>query len=121
MLLFFQKYYIFLFAPVALSVYIFQSLSLALPDVIQFYANDVLCMPIVLYSCQQVLRYVKSNRFLTINLTQQVVLTILYALYFELILPRYSDRYTGDVLDMVCYLAGCFIFYFLNHKQVEKL
>jgi hypothetical protein len=44
-------------------------------------------------------------------------LTTFYAIYFEIYLPKVEPRYTGDVLDVVMYVAGSLLFYFLQFRK----
>lgn len=41
---------------------------------------------------------------------------MMYAIYFEIIMPPISERYTADIWDVVMYALGSFLFY-----QVQKI
>lgn len=115
MLSYIRKYYFILFFSLALLVFSLQRLQVQLPKFIMYYLNDLLCMPIVLHIIQKIVRYIKSNRNILIKGTQQVAVTILYIIYFELVIPNFNKRYTGDYVDIGCYILGCTIFYLLNN------
>lgn len=121
MLFYIRKYYFFLFLSLALFVYSLQQFHVQLPKFVMYYLNDLLCMPIVLHIIQKMVRYIKSNRNILINGKQQIAVTILYITYFESILPIYNERYTGDYLDVGCYILGCFIFYLLNNHYSKQI
>lgn len=42
------------------------------------------------------------------------------ALVFEFILPRYSDNYIADILDVLMYVLGGLIFWSLMNRPVYK-
>lgn len=96
----------------------------AIPDWINGYITDLICMPVVLMICLAFVRLIKSNSEIIINKWLIGFLCIEYAILFEWILPQRSSIYTGDWLDVVMYFLGGFIFYFiqpiLKKKNLEK-
>ena len=78
------------------------------------YLNDLLCMPIVLGIAQRTVRFLKSDSNLTLPVALQVVVTIMFALYFEGYLPQFNLRYTADVMDVLCYFLGMAFFELTN-------
>lgn len=81
---------------------------------VQYYLDDLLCLPLVLTASLFLMRLF-YGRQLRLSL-YQVAFTVLYfTLAFELFLPRFMPRYTGDILDGLHYVVGGVIFYrFLN-------
>lgn len=77
-------------------------------------------MPIVLFTCQYVLRKLKSDNRIEIPLRLVVLLTIGYALFFEYYLPQVQDRYTADYIDVILYFTGAVFFYFVERKMNSK-
>jgi len=94
----------------AMTIYLGQILNYTIPGLINDYFNDLMCMPIVLKMCQSAIRYMKSNPSLVIPLALQLSITTMYCIYFELVLPKYTSRYTGDWLDVVMYIFGMLFF-----------
>jgi hypothetical protein len=57
---------------------------------------------------------VKKDKAIRLNLFSIFSLVAMYSIYFEYYLPQQSHRYTGDVLDVVCYICGGIVFYLLQ-------
>ena len=79
-------------------------------ELLNNYLNDFLCMPLVLKTCQYVVRYVKSDDRIKLPLPLQISATLLSIIYFEGVLPSMDVRYTTDLLDLVAYAAGLLFF-----------
>ncbi len=75
-------------------------------------------MPIVLVVCLYLVRFIKSNRTLRIPLPVVVAMTLYFALYFEYYLPKVTDRYTSDFIDVLLYFGGA-TFFLLVEKRIE--
>lgn len=111
--------------PIAVSIlvsglllYLAKLFQLNLPNWVHFYAADLLCMPIVLIVILALLRYFYSNQHFIIPISAIVSLTIYYALFFEWLLPKISQRYTADWLDVLMYAIGASAFYLLQKKKL---
>lgn len=108
---------IFLFG-LGLFLYVAKQMKLNLPNWIHFYAADFICMPLVLSVILIALRYFYKNEAFQIPLFAIVSLTVYYALFFEWILPKVSERYTADWIDVLLYALGSSVFYLLQKKQI---
>lgn len=115
-----KRFYFPSFVGVAMLVYAAQHLSFSLPSLINNYLNDLLCMPIVLKVCQYAVRQIKNDKSLQIPIKIAVTLTLLYALYFELILPKFNDRYTADSIDVCLYILGFVFFFWIERSEIDK-
>jgi len=73
------------------------------------YFMDALCMPIVFGIIHYSLRLFIPHFKLT--LLMMIVLTLMYIIYFEVILPPLSPRYTFDWWDILAYTLGAGISY----------
>ena len=111
--------------PIAVSIlafglllYLAKLFQLKLPIWINYYAADLLCMPLVLIVILALLRYFYSNQHFIIPLSAIVSLTIYYAVFFELLLPNISQRYTADWVDVLMYAIGAIVFYLLQKKKL---
>lgn len=91
--------------------------EIMLPRWIRFYVNDFLCMPIVLTICFEVVHLIKRDSNIRLSLFSILSLTVLYSLYFEVYLPKVTLRYTADILDVLMYLSGSLLFYFLQFRK----
>ncbi|WPY99386.1 hypothetical protein [Christiangramia sp. OXR-203] len=84
------------------------------------YLNDFLCMPIILTICLKTVHYLTKDRLIKISIAQALTLTFFYAIYFELILPQFVDRYTADLIDVLLYFIGAILFLFLQTSDDLK-
>jgi len=92
----------------------FYFLDQPVPKLIKFYLADFLCMPIVLSICLFAVQYLKKDKSLRLNLLTVLSVFVMYAIYFEVILPPLHWRYTGDIIDVLLYFIGSGLFYLLQ-------
>ncbi|WPP51121.1 magnesium citrate secondary transporter [Catalinimonas niigatensis] len=87
------------------------------------YLDDLVCMPVVLGISMQVMQYLRTSKGLYFLSKSHVLLAFGYiSIMFEIILPIFSDTYTSDPWDVVCYAAGSWIYYQTVIKPIiEKL
>ncbi len=78
-------------------------------------------MPIVLKICQYLVRQIRNDINLQIPIRIAFTLTLLYALYFELILPKFNDRYTADMIDVCLYGIGFVFFIWIERFGAGKV
>lgn len=88
--------------------------NIGAPNWIFHYLNDFLVMPIVGLICLYAVWWVKRDRSIRLDVFSILTLVIIYSFYFEWYLPKHVERYTADVLDVVCYAAGGVVFYVLQ-------
>ncbi|KAA3439488.1 hypothetical protein [Rufibacter hautae] len=84
------------------------------PFWLRSYLDDLLCLPLLLTVTLFLMRmlYGPQVRFTKYHIGFVVAYV---SLVFELLLPRYMERYTSDLLDVVLYaLGGWFFHRFLN-------
>jgi len=79
---FLKKWYFLILCGFAITVYIAQKIGLPLPNLIANYLNDFLCMPIVFKICQYLIIYLKSDIKIKIPIPLQILLTLLYCIFF---------------------------------------
>lgn len=89
---------------------------------LQFYLNDLLCMPLVLtltLFLQRAFTFRDPGHVFT---KYQVGIAVLYySLGFEVILPLFMPRYTADPLDVLAYALGGWYFYlFVNVRPAVR-
>ena len=109
-----RRWYFLIFSVIAILVYGAQQFHVILPEFVNNYLNDLLCIPIVLKISQYAVRFIKKDQHLLIPIQVCTALTILYVLYFEYLLPRSNDRYTADAIDVLLYFAGLFFFLWIE-------
>lgn len=87
------------------------------PGWLRHYGDDFLCLPLVLGLILMAHRLVaRDGRALPLG--HGLLALASFTIYFELILPVFSERAVGDPLDGLMYLAGFLVFQFLMNKSV---
>lgn len=92
-------------------------LPLQLPVFFSAHLNDLLCMPVILSICLFLIRKISNKDALRIPLFSAFSLAAFYSVYFELYLPEVTSRYTSDVIDVVLYFIGAFIFWLVQRRE----
>lgn len=108
------KYYFPAIVVFAFGVYILQHYNIKLPKIINNYLNDFLLLPMVLKICQSLLRYVKSHQYLKLPYTFCFFIALTYSIFFEIMVPEYSIRYTADFWDVIAYFLGLLFFFLIE-------
>lgn len=105
----------------ALGVYLLNRYGLPRLNLVAYkipYLNDVLCLPVVLpvaWWLQQKL-FPQSARP-RLNGAQVFFTWLYFSIFFEGILPAYSEKFTRDYWDILAYAIGAIFYYlFLNPK-----
>ncbi|WP_111669638.1 magnesium citrate secondary transporter [Algoriphagus litoralis] len=84
------------------------------------YLDDLLAIPLILGITLQIYQKIHPKRNAFSFTKVQILVAITYvAIVFELVLPRFSTTYTGDLLDVFCYFLGGFYFYFLINPPLD--
>ena len=86
------------------------------------YLDDLLCSPITLgfaLFIQQQFTY--QNKNYTLSYPMVIVFVIWYSFIFELVLPQFSAAYKADVLDVLAYALGSFIFIKFGNMPAPSL
>lgn len=102
---------------VGTSVYVAQKLNLKIPNIIQFYLNDFLIIPIVLTISLIILRWSKDDENYQISIWLILYACSSYAFLYEYILPKFHLRYTADLIDIVLYFMSGFLFFILQKNN----
>lgn len=110
-------YYFIVSIIIGSLIYVAQKLSVKLPFIINNYVNDFLIIPIVLTVCLFILQWSRNDKSFQISLGVVFYICVMYSVLFEFVLPKYYIRYTADVLDVVLYFAGGFVFFVLQKKD----
>lgn len=97
----------------------FQYLQVSLPVFFTSWLNDLLCLPVVLGICSFCINSYSKNKPVRISLFSALSLAVLYSIYFEVYLPKITERYTADIIDVLLYFTGAVLFYFSQEKQLH--
>ena len=75
-------------------------------------------MPIVLSVVLMFMNLIYFGRYYNLSLFQIGLATLLFSIYFELLLPSFDTIYVQDPIDIICYGLGGIVFaVFFNPKQ----
>jgi len=119
-LLILKRFYLPFFSVLGLTIYMAQKLMFPLPLFANNYLNDLLCMPIVLKLCQYAIRFIKKDKHIVIPIKISFTLTVLYAIYFELLLPKFTNRYTADFIDVILYFIGLLFYIWIENMPIRN-
>ena len=88
-----------------------QRLHYALPPVINNYVNDLLCLPLLLFTMEFIIKRLKKDKCFKFPIGFVIFLASYYSIYFEYYLPKINIRYTADWIDVVLYFIGGVAYY----------
>lgn len=92
------------------------------PWFLQYYLNDLLCMPIVLGAAVFLQRNVVLRQPAYALTAYQIGMIVAYwSVMFEGVIPNFVPRYTADLLDVLTYIAGAALFYFFGNSAATNL
>ncbi len=74
------------------------------------YLDDLVCLPLVLGFILLLQRIKAGSSGLVLPVTHGLAGLVLFSVWFEVILPGWSNRHTGDPWDAVLYGLGFIIF-----------
>lgn len=75
------------------------------------YVDDILVIPIVLSLVTILIRFFTKNPSFRVDLGMLITSVVLFSIAFEWLLPRFSDKYTADPIDVLCYCVGAIVYY----------
>ncbi len=101
-------------------VYLAAQQEYDLPRYIRFYLNDFLIIPIVLTICLFSIRFLKKDERFTIAKVYILYLCVCYAIFFEWYMPKHTERYTQDLVDVLLYFSGGTVYYLLQRNTNNK-
>ncbi|MBK7129372.1 MAG: hypothetical protein IPH66_08435 [Crocinitomicaceae bacterium] len=104
-----------------LVVFIWRKSHLTIPDFINGYLTDLVCMPFVLLICLGCVHIIKRNTNLTIPWWVILLVFAEYALLFEWILPARNSIYTADIWDVGMYAIGSLIFFLYQPILIKQI
>ncbi len=76
------------------------------------YFNDLLCIPVMLFSTSIFMGLIYGQIPFKISNTMIFLAVFATSLVFEFILPSFSTKYTYDLLDILMYTLGAFYYKF---------
>ena len=108
---FMNKIIYILMSFVAITIFTMQKIESYLPEILNNYANDLLCLPLVLGFILFMIKRLKKDKNFELPLIFVLILAVYYSVYFEYYLPKINPRYTSDWIDVLLYFVGAIGFY----------
>ena len=88
---------------------------------INSYLDNLLAMPIILTLLLMERKYLyKWKDYNRLTMLETITATLFISLVSEVIFPLFSDKYSGDWIDLIFYMLGAFIFYLTVNNTFEK-
>ncbi len=84
------------------------------PQMLNDYLADLVCLPIILTCCLAGVRMMKEIPNYQLNWFMVLGMTIFYAVLFEWILPQQSSNHTADWGDVIAYFIGASCYYYFR-------
>ncbi len=104
------------FSLVSLLVFFMNKAGYIFPDLIQFYLNDLLIVPMVATLARWFMRWVLQKSDLTLVLWQVIFIVAAFSIVFEMVLPFWMKRYTSDPVDIGMYAIGGLFYWKVMNK-----
>lgn len=115
----YSRHIVFIFFFVSyLIVFSLKKYDVELPYFIQCYFADLLALPITLSAIRYLLSKYSGQSDYSLSLGKITFAILYFSLFFEWLLPRYSNSYTGDFFDFICYFLGGVIYFFIQSNFI---
>src|SRR5690554_5690772 len=86
------------------------------PEVVRFYAKDIILVPFLMLGINATTTTLGKQ--IRIGLKELILTVLICTLAFELIFPRFGMAFAFDLSDIICYVIGASLYYFLFlHKS----
>lgn len=82
------------------------------------YLTDAFAIPVIANLGLWFQRMIYKSNYYVLSVWHVVFIVAYVSLVFEWLLPRWSERYTGDWIDVILYIAGGLFFYFIMNKPM---
>ena len=100
-----------------LMVHIARQTNYVLPEIVNSYLTDLICLPVVLVVITAIIRVITHNNLFWPSIEMTLTLALLFTILFELILPNLSPNFTADVGDILSYFLGIFLYFIFIDKK----
>ncbi len=88
--------------------------------IINNHLTDLYAVPMYCYTIQFLMSGVFRYKWKP-DLKFILLSTLYITLIFEVLGPVFSEKFVGDIIDVVCYLVGAIVFYFYNGFRFEPI
>lgn len=108
--------WLWVFLTIYLIIYLVKKSGFIFPLLVQYYLSDLLAVPVVAGLSIQFMRWAMQDKSLILRAWQVIFITALFSILFEVLLPLFMERYTGDIADVLMYCAGSLFFWKVMNK-----
>lgn len=75
------------------------------------YLEDLVAIPLILKTALIIVQAAAGRkRIIEISLSEILIITGLFSVYYELLLPALNDQFYSDPWDVICYYIGALFF-----------
>lgn len=85
---------------------------------IDFHLSDFLSVPVIAGITTSLMQLWRGKKF-QLSTGQTIFIAFYLSVVFEFVLPEKNIRYTGDLVDIICYFLGA-IFWIIVTKKFLK-
>ncbi len=84
------------------------------------YLDDLLAMPVILEICRNSMKILLKQPGLELNFPMISMAFLLFSVGMELVLPKYYNHITSDIVDVFCYAFGIIFYQIFFQKPVPE-
>lgn len=75
------------------------------------YLEDLVAIPLILKTALIIVQTVVGRKSrIEISVSKTLIITGLFSVYYELLLPAFNDQFYSDPWDVICYFIGALFF-----------
>lgn len=108
------------FGVVCIVIELLQHFQITIPY-FHYWANDLIAIPLILSLTVSLKRMIFQDIHFTLSPIQIIFVFIYVSVLFELILPAYSSKYTGDLADVFCYGLGTLFYQTVMNNKTKPI
>jgi hypothetical protein len=91
------------------------------PTFLNSYLTDIVAVPVIAHIVLIITRmYFTTQKKYTYPIAYLLFLATYVSFVFELLMPGFSSKYTGDGIDVVCYFIGAMFYYHIHMPRVTE-
>lgn len=75
------------------------------------YLEDLVAIPLILKTALIIVQgIIGRKKTIEISASEILIITGLFSVYYELLLPTFNEQFYSDPLDVICYFIGALFF-----------
>lgn len=101
-----------------LLLHLLQSYGIG-PELIRFYGKDIILIPFLILGINAANEILKLK--LKISPKELIITTVYCIVAFEFVFPNYGMAFEADSVDILCYIFGAILSYFVFFKSAKGM